>query len=988
MQIACFQTLVHPKAHSRSRPGFSLVETLVGISLLGVVLVPMLFMSSSYFLNQLNTTRQSMEVSHNSSQFLNRFMEELYQASRILSSDATHLYFAYYDVSTQREVKTGYQLTTVGSNRILEKLIYNSATSNWDAISPYGETDANRLLLPSTAIFTYCQDSATPCAATSVSQSALLVRLSGWSFKNSANTQSLNLPDIDVYIAAGASSTDNAILSNVPQEMYNIDATSAFGSNADLKLLNISPFTGQLNDALVTPAPASGVLSTIYTGTDDAYYSMQVASDGRLYTGAAWMTNTGSYITYHPSTGISTILSGIKGPGNYYTSAISPLDGRVYFASTGSTGKVWTWHPSTGLSTVIGTSESSPGKAAMAVANNGRVYIGSSAGKFWTYTTTAGLNTITLPAGTTNTGAYLNVVTSPVDNRVYFSGKNSSGYWVFFTWDPVSGNTVQIPLTISGQIVCGDASCTLRQSLAVNPVTGGVYIADNLEDNSYMYYWEPSMGTGTITKINSTARQAIGYTNALAVAADGRVFFGENAVDSSSTPGNAVWTWKPGDGAATSIFNSTNTNPGYGVLTVTRNGNSTFFASGDWTQFNDHLYTWKSGGSWTTIPVYDGIDLAIGNEPARVDTMTQSHAFLLRQDGRVFFSDGRSGKSGMWTWAEATGLSTIWMSPVSGGYPGHTAMTVDDNGRLYFSGDTRDLGGDMTNSQPMFTWHESTGLSTIIGTGEDCFGTYGQMGSIPGSTGGVYFMGLGDNSAHGYPIWRWTPGTSSFGIKRATEVGAPNLKTITFAKNGIGTYAASAFDSDGNLFYVDTTNKTVDRYTSTTDTSGAINYTLTAQFNWGTWASSINAMAVDESSTQIALLDNGNKQVDIFDNRLVSGTPNAPTSFSISSQTALPTGLAISNRTGNYLVLDSTVRNADSTHPYKYINLNIYAASTHAYLRSIPITVEGGGTNGRLSIDATAETNFKIALDVRRNVLYLAVPSLGKIFALSMPEYL
>src|SRR5690606_34496755 len=122
------------------------------------------------------------------------------------------------------------------------------------------------------------------------------------------------------------------------------------------------------------------------------------------------------------------------------------------------------------------------------------------------------------------------------------------------------------------------------------------------------------------------------------------------------------------------------------------------------------------------------------------------------------------------------------------------------------------------------------------------------------------------------------------------------------------------------------------------------------------WAATVGAVAVDEGSTAVALLDTGNKQIDRYADRSVDGVPAAPASFSIAGQTDNPTGLEISDRTGNYLVIDSTTR---GTGAGSYINLVIYNGQTNAYIKSIPIVV----STANLAVNASTEYNFKIMLD-------------------------
>jgi hypothetical protein len=929
--------------------GFSLVETLVGLSLLGVVLIPALFLSSSYFLNQLSRTRQGMEVGHNVSQFLNRFTEELYLANWIMNSgstksDATHLYFAYYDTTAQREIKAGYQLTASGSNRILERLVYNENTQKWEILSPYSEIDAQTLLLPSTTVFTYCLDSETTCTTTSSPEKALLVRLKNWSFKNATNTQALALPDVDVYIAAGASGGDGALLSEAPRLMYTINAADALGA-ADIKLVSLSPFTGELNG---TSIPSSS-LTTVFTGELPGYYSMLVAPDGRLF-----IDNWGEYMTWHPSTGLTTL--GL-GDGWLNSSRVSS-DGRVYFSEYTSSGKFWTWDKSTGLTTLLKNVDH-PGDQSTTIAPDGRVYIGASKGYVWTWKPgQASVTTIFLGATSyawdapAQPDAFL---ISPIDGRVYFRAQDTASPYKYsiFTWLPSAGVT-------TASVIMGNLADNFQYTaMAVNPATGGLYFGDGKTGNSRLYYWNPS--TGTTTLVNTGANSYSVGMYGLAVAPDGRVYFGE-AYGNGSNP--KLWTWKPGT-TFTLLFSS-----GADHIAVLGENNGNFFFADQ-----NKLY-------WGNIST-PGVNTVImtGTNPGHEDLVDNiwgaKNPFLIRDDGRIFFTDARSGSSSMWTWKSDTGLSTLYTS--AGGHPGHAgSMVLDDNGRFYFTGRSESLGGSTSNAEPMFTWHETTGLSTIMGPNKDVFGTYGTMAAIPGSPGGVYFQAQGGMS-YGYPVWRWVPGLSSSQIS-GSAVGAPNSNNITLTMAG-GSYQASAQDSSGYIYYLDSTNKTIDAYKSAT-TNGKTSYTRVSSFGWGSWTTSPTAIAVDESSTGIALLDSANKRIDIYPNRLANGSSSAPTSFSVSSKAALPTGLAISNRTGNYLVLDSTVK---GTNPNKYVTLYIFAGSNKAFLRSYDIVV---GTGGLSPDDASAENNFKIALDNRRNILYLISPSLGKIFALSMPEYL
>ncbi|MBX2859755.1 MAG: hypothetical protein KTR14_00850 [Vampirovibrio sp.] len=144
---------------SRSRPlGVSLAETVISLGLLGIVLIPSLFVSSAWFNQQLMMMRENMRVVHSASQFMNGFLNELSKAQTILpDSTATEVHFTYYDPVKQERIKRGYRLTDDSGTRYMERLQYNESASGWLAISPYATEEAESIRLPATAEFKYCQ---------------------------------------------------------------------------------------------------------------------------------------------------------------------------------------------------------------------------------------------------------------------------------------------------------------------------------------------------------------------------------------------------------------------------------------------------------------------------------------------------------------------------------------------------------------------------------------------------------------------------------------------------------------------------------------------------------------------------------------------------------------------------------------------------------------------------------------------------------------
>ena len=105
--------------------GTSLVETLVSLALLGGIMIPMLFVTSANFMAQLASLRENTDAYQSTSYFLNRFIDTLQMAQRVLpDSTSSEIHLAYYDNLLEREIKMGYRIEDVGSYRILHELKY------------------------------------------------------------------------------------------------------------------------------------------------------------------------------------------------------------------------------------------------------------------------------------------------------------------------------------------------------------------------------------------------------------------------------------------------------------------------------------------------------------------------------------------------------------------------------------------------------------------------------------------------------------------------------------------------------------------------------------------------------------------------------------------------------------------------------------------------------------------------------------------------
>lgn len=939
----------HSSPHPQKAPrGFSLVETLVGIGLLGIVLVPMLLMSSAYFLQQLSKTRQSMEVSHNTAQFLNRFMEELYQTPRIISASSSEITFSYFDAVAQRETKIGYRLTPDpdSSNLILERLQYNTASKTWDAISPYSETDSHNILLPPGTTFTYCQDTATPCTPASSAQEALLVRLTGWTFQNRSNTQSLPLPDLDIYLSASASTSDGAILSETPKELYMINAASAFGGDADLRLFGISSYTGQLTAMSTTPG-----ITTIISNVPDIGTAATIEVDpitGRIF--LARGESRSNVWTWHSATGLSTIFTGgvsargrfKRRPDTEYGWNDDPFrltnDGTLIMAERDSTGTgadaSWAWKDGV-LSTIVNNTNAAGhgwGYRHLGIGSDGRVYITPIYGEeLWTWK-----NGVQTYIGLMDDPEIDELAPAGTDRFFWRSGKK------IYRW--TAPNTVDTVFTTGGTATQNNIrEFYARVDGRLFYTTCDVDGSGNCTGNYRTCTWKD--GTETVI-----ANQELWPT----LSAD--------ELDGTYLPGGqyqffnmwgAIWRWSEAEGLVTMSTSA----DGFSEMLHNGNGRLVMVSHAD-----DNVTTWKADTGVTVVPG-GTIGASWYKNPV---------AFVGNTD--VFYFGKNNGR--IYRWEPPNTLTTVTTGFTVSNAARYGRIAADSTGRVYFSGGSSD---ENTNSvvTSVWTWHPDTGMSTILSN----IATFAySFKSHP--HGGVYFCGKVSGSDNCY---YWAKNLGGLNLQRATDTGAPSQgKSYTFNFQG-SNYTSLAETSDGNFFFLDSSAKTIEYYTGTSDSNGNKTYSRQSYFSWGGHASTVGAIAINEGTTSIALLDTGNKQVDVYANRLATGSPT-PSSFSVAGQATLPTGLVQSNYTGNYLVLDSNVLTSAGR---KYVQLHIYS-SAGTYLRTYPIYVDlkGVGKPDGLSADASSETNFKIALESRRNILYLLSPSLNKIFALSMPEYL
>ncbi|HEY9744823.1 MAG TPA: WD40 repeat domain-containing protein [Oculatellaceae cyanobacterium] len=436
-----------------------------------------------------------------------------------------------------------------------------------------------------------------------------------------------------------------------------------------------------------------------------------------------------------------------------YPFVMADASGRVFFGEDSSPGKFWTWHPDTGLSTIV-TNESKPGYNTMAVTQDGRVFFGEDAapGSFWTWKADTGLSTLVAstnysvaPAHDYNSFVYL----AP-DGRVTWS---ESHYWgnggrgTIWTWKEGVGLST---------VLATSATVGSWGVYGIGP-GGHIYFAKITTSPSWLaevYYWLE----GTTVKIANHHA----YIDDLKIAPNGRIAF-----QAGNDPGR-IWTWMPGSPLTINNFDSyTHV---IHIPGISPFEDRIFYAGKNWDTTADQCRMRKPDGTLTTIASGSGIDQLCGgpdsahdiNDAFFLGTAANYQAFLpgfvwnsssgtttrylasdyfsewgvsddgrvfgkpktsdavvtwkngvlstlvsgiagvgdkalvVRPDGRVFFGTNAANGS-LWTWKEGVGLSTL---VTNAAYPGYLSLRVAGDGRVFF--------GEKGNGVRLWTWKEQS----------------------------------------------------------------------------------------------------------------------------------------------------------------------------------------------------------------------------------------------------------------------------------------
>lgn len=927
------QLSVSKQGKLQKQKGFSLVETLIGIALLGF-LIPMLFFSYANFTGMMLAEREKIRVSHGGSQFLNRFAQELSQ-TRALSknSDASNIYFSYYDPIRDEVMKRGYRLAANGTGRKkLFQLVYNETSKTWTEVSPYAYALPEEISLrdhvdlDDSVEFDYCL--ASDC--TVAPERAISVKLAGWEFYRTNSSQAsdvqhqLQLPEIQFYLASAL--TGDVLLSEEPRQLFSFALNDAFGTGADGKMMVLGREGKELSLPRFTAPTGTGVTDvyTMASGYSMAQDALVInPENGRV----TWGEKSGSNYAVRTRAGSTqTNLETGTGSGNM-AMKLDPASGRVYWGFIDSNCRY-----------------SNDGAAAAGVGagpecENDSMAIDSVNSRLYAPNDTSGesssLYRFDGAVTTTDTGRDVGkgaIIADGQRNRIFYGIRDA---------DDIAPWTGQFVVNTSGtpSTVLSTGKRPGYLSSILNPSTGTVFFGDYSAAGRF-YKWSP--GDGTATDILGADEAYPGLHSVAVHYATDRVYFGS---------GNHFYTWTSG-GGLTTIHTTSGAYPGYFSTAVDQNTGRVFF--GEY-KASGRFYTWLPG---------DGAPTAIG---PTMDYPGAKSTVVDQNTGRVFFGEGSSsGEFNTW-------LNGILTQIIPSAYfPGYEAVEVDKNtGRVY-------IGTSMTGSNTnLYTWYNSTLTNIVTGTSAP-----GGKGLQVDPTSGRVWFDYGTTSERKIAYWsNYATTTSASTVKKANPFGEP-ITQGTAIKYSADTYAASAQDLQGNLYLVNSTDKTVEKYAY----DGSVGrYTKRSSFDWSGYAATVVAAAIDQSTNGITLLAQtagGQWQIQKYANRDTNGGIAAPTSFSLaaigSPVIGNPTGMAINNRTGDYLVIDSGVA-IDTVKRRLFVVDGTSGGLEQTYLIDV--------SAANLSTNSVTESNFKVLYNEKDNVLYLTAPTLGNVYALSLSQF-
>jgi hypothetical protein len=948
----------------------SLAETLIVVGLVGLLLLPVLLTSTTYFSGQIMKTRQRLSLAHNVNLVLNQLTNHLGATNQLISSStaetftpADEIHYSFYDPVKMTQVYGGYRLTTVSGRRKLEALQYSAGT--WSAISPYRTSVATAYTLPSGTVFDYCNDDG--CSKTP--DQATFVRLTGWTFRDeSAPARTYALPTTNIYLGSRRA-TEGKLTGQKAKLLYSTTPTQAFGSAANLELLALSPGRKTL-------------------------WAAPTLSGGGL------------------AAGLHTIASGLNRPGEH-AMLVDEARGNVFFFD--ENGDLYHWN-NTMLTAAFRTSTTWEGgeRASIISPYTGRLYFGC------TYTDSCPISYYDPATNTvsTITGAMRNfgsdALLADPGRKVIYAGwddySNNSGL-IMFNED--TGTTTTISSSTS-------ANSDVSETLSLNPVTGRLYFAYRRATGS-VQAWTPTLSSGNyttgtlLTTIGNGTLVTVGTANSIQALpkANNEVLIGDNAT---------VFKWKDGDTGVTTIYNSAGSTPMQALyywpaaMRSIHNFNFRYDASRDIAYWYQHgtgtstvkrgVYAYNFGTS--TLTTVSNAGVSSGRHSLWLDSNT----------GNLYWGSGASGDLGIYRWNPATNtrtllftagaagaggnnglfvsadsghlfvkpggttgvniynlntssLSTLW----TGTYNNNSAIMDPVSSRIFFSAD------DSSAAYTQFSWDATNGLNTILNT--EGFGAFcGEQGDHAIDSVRKFFVFGCDHNPFNVYVYNYDPaagggGGSSTTLYKASQQGQPAGKlTMDLNPSGSYTYKAAALDGSRNLFYVNTATNAIDRYAYN---NGQSKYELSATLSsTSTVINAPSALVIDPATAGFSVLNGSTKKVYVFANRTAATSTITPASNFDVTEATTPTGMAIDRRNGDYYIVDSAVT-SDTIKVRRYTSGGVYKGT--AYDLTIDVSASALGTSA-----ATGEANFKITLDELSNVLYLAAPTLNRLYVLAIPE--
>ncbi len=914
-----------------NKPGTGLIEALLALTLMGVVLIPLMFLSSTWFNNQLLSSRQNLQLTHNATYFMNQLITELSNTQTILpTSDSTHLYFVYYDPMQETTVKRGYQLTTppVGGFQYLEKLNYNDSTSTWTNVSPYATADSIDLLLPTNTQFQYCI--ASNCTLSSPSN-AMIFKISNWTFTLSNTPKSISIGNLTLPI--GSRLRSNTRLGLEATQLFTF-ASSIFNSISTAKD-DGSFFLGADGRSLFELSSTTGYpdtsvgLTTIATSTDSSLIGQNATAirpDGRIFFGSS---SGKKMYTWASSTGLSTIYSGSNGdgPGESSSLLISPNNVAVFMDKTGY---IHTWDETNGRKDYAGLGEDMTAPRQALMDSAGWAYFaGNNSNRLYALNTT-----LTNPStqadvagqfspGYNNAGAGgIGIASDAADggDSVYFISRKDSGspYNKVFRWK-LRGNNALSTLETNN-----------TNAISSNLVYNNGYLYYGLT-NLGMRVYNTGSGLSTLVNTGDTPTYILNDNS-------GWVYMMSAAY---------VYAVKE-DGSGTQYKLGGVGGPFSSPMLAGDGNGRVYFADAT------KLYIWNGA---VAVPNANASTLYTGTPKGKL--------YVDPYSGNLFFNNSNK----FYTYNPTSGVSTLL---TSSGTP-MAYFFSDNSGRVYFADTTK-----------LMTWKSGEGAYTIrsssnIGNNNAIAASYDPIAGIS-----RIFFGINNTS----PYYAWADPI----VRTVYKLSSTGSPTNTPGRMKTPTYSSYRVQQDvnGDLYTSSRSSQIFERWRYNR-VNGYYSLVSSIDDTSATYFSAApDDIALDKSGTALYGLQTSKKYVYKIEDRTCNGLLKACTGTpatlydlnTLSSVPSNPTSITVNSRTGDLIILD-----ASQPAGVAYTAVKLYVAYTKPGTNTIALKASYNLNLANLS-PTTATYQYLIRYNDRDNILYLMDLTQSQVYAISLPAVL